>query len=116
MEWKGSKSFFFKTIWLCCICSEKRDKLDPKAVKCYFIGYDPENYGYRCWEPKGKKILRHCDVTFDETKLYKDVFGNKYEITEIVGVEKELVETGGIDGRDVIVPKRVEQHRDEIHS
>ena len=28
--------------------SEKRDKLDPKAVKCYFIWYGSEKYGYRC--------------------------------------------------------------------
>ena len=75
-----------------------------------------EKYGYRCWEPKGKKILRHCDVTFDEIKLYKDVYGHKFEITEMVGVqEKEFVETKGIDGRDVIVPEPVEQHRDEAH-
>lgn len=38
---------------------------------------------------------------------------DKSEITEIVGVqEKEFVEIGDIDGRDVIVPERLEQHRD----
>ena len=35
----------------------------------------------------------------------------------IVGVlEKEFVETEGIDGREVIVPERVEQHRDDAHT
>ena len=52
--------------------SEKRDKLDAKAVNCYFIGYGSDLFGYRFWDDKSRKILRHCDVTFDEFVLYKD--------------------------------------------
>ena len=44
---------------------EKRDKLDAKVVKCYFIGYDFDMFGYKFWDDKNRKILRHCDVTFD---------------------------------------------------
>ena len=51
---------------------EKRDWLDAKAVKCYFIGYDSDLFGYRFWNDKNRKILRHYDVTFDEFVLYKD--------------------------------------------
>ena len=40
---------------------EKRDKLDAKAVKCYFIGYGSDLFGYRFWDDKNRKILRHCD-------------------------------------------------------
>ena len=40
---------------------EKRDKLDAKAVKCYFIGYDSDMFGYKFWDDKNRKILRHCD-------------------------------------------------------
>ena len=54
--------------------SEKRDKLDPKAIKCYFIGYGCEKYGYRIWDPKNRVVIRHCDVTFDEKSLDKDNF------------------------------------------
>ena len=50
----------------------KRDKLDAKAVKSYFIGYSSDFFGYRFWDEKNRKILRHCDVTFDESVLYKD--------------------------------------------
>ena len=50
---------------------EKRDKLDAKAVKCYFICYDSDLFGYRFWDDKNRKILRHCDVTFDESVLYR---------------------------------------------
>ena len=69
---------------------EKKDKLDAKAVKCYFIGYGFDLFGYRCWDDKNKKILRHCDVTFDEYVLYKDREQKVLEITKQVGVEVEL--------------------------
>ena len=51
---------------------EKRDNLNAKAVKCYFIGYGSNLFGYRFWYDKKRKILRHCDMTFDESVLYKD--------------------------------------------
>ena len=69
---------------------EKRDKLDAKAVKCYFIGYGSDLFGYRFWDDKNRKILRHCDVTFDESVLYKDREQKVLEITKQVGVEVEL--------------------------
>ena len=69
---------------------EKRDKLDAKAVKYYFIGYDSDLFGYRYWDDKNRKILRHCDVTFDEFVLYKDREKKVLKITKQVGVEVEL--------------------------
>ena len=51
---------------------EKRNKLNVKAVKCYFIGYDSDLFGYRFRDDKNRNILRHRDVTFDESVLYKD--------------------------------------------
>ena len=38
---------------------------------------------------KNRKILRHCDVTFDEFVLYKDREKKVLEITKQVGVELE---------------------------
>ena len=69
---------------------EKRDKLDAKAVKCYFIGYGSDMFGYRFWDDKNRKILRHCDVTFDENVLYKDREPRVSETPKQVGVEFEL--------------------------
>ena len=51
---------------------EKRDKLDAKVVKCYFKGYGSDLFCYKFWDDKNRFILRHCDVTFDESVLYKD--------------------------------------------
>ena len=46
-------------------------------------------FGYRFWDDKNRKILRHCDVTFDES-AYKDREQKVLEITKQVGVEVEL--------------------------
>ncbi|VFQ82754.1 unnamed protein product [Cuscuta campestris] len=44
----------------------------------------------RFWDDKNRKILRHCDVTFDESVLYKDREQKVPETTKQVGVEVEL--------------------------
>ena len=67
---------------LCHVDPEKRDKLDAKAVKCYFIGYGSYLVGYSFWDNKNRKILRHCDVTFDDSVFYKDREQKVLEITK----------------------------------
>ena len=41
-------------------------KLDPKAVRCLFIGYSAVQKGYKCYDPTTKRIYITCDVTFHE--------------------------------------------------
>ena len=48
---------------------KKSDKLDAEAMKCYFIGYDSDMFGYKFWDVKNKRIVRYCDVTLDEKCL-----------------------------------------------
>ena len=81
---------------------EKRDKLDAKAVKCYFIGYGSDLFGYRFWDEKNRKILRHCDVTFDESVLYKDREQKVIEITKQVGVEVELENSNPVMSKQIL--------------
>ena len=71
---KRTQVLTLEDFWLAYVHVDpkKRDKLDAKAVKCYFIGYGSDLFGYRFWDNKNKKILIHCDVTFDESFLYMD--------------------------------------------
>ena len=68
------------------LIQKRETSFDAKDVKCYFIGYGSDLFGYRFWDDKNRKILRHCDVTFDESVLYKDKDWKVIEITKQVGV------------------------------
>jgi hypothetical protein len=54
------------------ISDHARSKLDPKSVKCTFIGYGDDDFGYRFWDDQNKKVTRSRDVIFNENVMYKD--------------------------------------------
>lgn len=43
-----------------------QNKLDPKSLKCIFLGFHPTQHGYRCYSPSLKKLFITKDVTFHE--------------------------------------------------
>ena len=61
-----------------CVCfvhiqSKHRDKLDPRAAKCIFLGYASTQKGYKCFNPITKKLVVSRDVRFEEsTPWYTD--------------------------------------------
>ena len=46
------------------IPKKNRNKLNMKAEKLIFIGYNEEALGYRLWDPKAKKVYTSRDVEF----------------------------------------------------
>ncbi|KAK3041977.1 hypothetical protein RJ639_002285 [Escallonia herrerae] len=53
-----------------CISNSVLGKLDPKAVKCVFIGYSSSKKGYKCYSPEKKKVYNTMDVTFFENQSF----------------------------------------------
>jgi hypothetical protein len=51
------------------IPADKRCKLDAKAVKVTFIGYEPGSKGYRLWDKNTRSIHLSRDVTFDKSSF-----------------------------------------------
>lgn len=70
------------------IDKETRKKLDPKSLKCYFIGYGVDGLGYKLWDNVGQKVIRSRDVVFNENRLYKDRhMQNDVEEPEFIDLE-----------------------------
>ncbi|KAL2225185.1 UNVERIFIED_CONTAM: Retrovirus-related Pol polyprotein from transposon TNT 1-94, partial [Sesamum indicum] len=54
------------------ILNDDRTKLDAKSIKCTFIGYGTDEFGYRFWDDQNRKIIRSRNVIFNEDVMYND--------------------------------------------
>ena len=70
ISYKHLKVFRCKAFIL--VPKEQRSKLDDKALPCIFIGYGNEEFNYKFWNPKTRKVIRSRDVVFYEEQTLKD--------------------------------------------
>jgi hypothetical protein len=47
-------------------------KLEPREVKCVFLGYGLRVKAYKLWNPKTKMILMRRNVVFNDTVMFTD--------------------------------------------
>ena len=81
---KPNVSYFriFGSICYVHILKHNQTKLDPKAKKCIFVGYDTHRKGWRCMDLETKMVTVSREVVFDEISSYKDDSdGNKSTTT-----------------------------------
>jgi hypothetical protein len=69
------------------IPKEKRQKLDAKAVKCVFVGYDNDSKGYCVWNPVTNRIEIACNVIFllEESSVTIGINNDEDEVDENAG-------------------------------
>jgi hypothetical protein len=82
-----------------CVCFLQDNKLnvgklDPKVVKCVFVGYSAIQKGYVCWSSIEGRLFVSMDFTFRELEPYYS--------TQVASPFGDLLDTGGMrrEGED----------------
>jgi len=76
-----------------CVCyvfvpDHLRSKIDKKAVRCIFVGYDNQRKGWKCCDPVNGRCYTSRDVVFDEASSWwtseKEVLPDSKEFEDML--------------------------------
>ncbi|KAG8474474.1 hypothetical protein CXB51_031434 [Gossypium anomalum] len=69
--WSGNPANYFDLKIFGCPAYAHIDngKLEPRFIKCVFLGYKAGVKGYKLWYPENRKVVIRRDVVFDETAM-----------------------------------------------
>jgi hypothetical protein len=99
----GSKSFIVppKVFGFALLYMNSVGKLDPRVVKCIFVGYSPTQKGYRCWRPTEKRFFVSMDVTFHEREPF---YPSSIHSPDNIKSQGEVSNNDNVFGRSILIP------------
>ncbi|MCO5587362.1 hypothetical protein L7F22_041311 [Adiantum nelumboides] len=96
--------------------NEARKKMEPKAVKCIFLGYPVEKKSYKCYDPTTRQVYVSRDVRFCEHEpWYKPkpaTIEDEYEEQENV---RRVVDESGPSTRTISGPHITEESTGSVN-
>ena len=97
-KWTGQAPNFDHLKVFGCIAYAhiRQDKLEPRAIKCMFLGYPEGVKGYKLWclEPGYKKCIISRDVVFKEDEMAMKISNEPKEANDNNQVTLEVNQTG----------------------
>ena len=78
--WPGTPGSYFNLKIFGCLAYAHvhNGKLEPRSIKCVFLGYKPGVKGYKLWCLETKKVIISRDVIFNETAMLCDLSSRNY--------------------------------------
>ena len=90
--WFGSPSTYSDLKFFGCPTHAHVDngKLEPRLVKCIFLGYKFGVKGYKLWCPKTKKLVISINVIFDKTSMIQVLAPKDSSIETVQRADKQV--------------------------
>lgn len=84
-------------------------KLDPRALKCIFVGYSSRQKGYKCWNPIERRQFVSMDMTFQKSEPY---YGEKTDLSSLFELDDQSIsEDGQEEENDIDVAQEKEENQ-----